>query len=155
MGFCMFELKVLQPLVFMFTIWPSIIWLVWSLSLCILVVLCPHVLALYCLCIKKIPLIKSLDPYFGYCENDQVCIKVHTMVQEQESIIYMVWCAMVLVLQISLMLRIWFLSCNSLMLRMWQVFIMLHDYEVRLHAIVVWIVTSKRFPQTSCIYGTI
>ena len=32
------------------------------------------------------------------------------------------------------------------MLRMWQVFIMLHAYKVRLHATVVWIATSKRFP---------
>ena len=68
-----------QPLVITFTIWPLVIWLVWSLSICILVVLCPHVLALYCLCIKKIPLIKSLDPCYGYCENDQVCIKVHNV----------------------------------------------------------------------------
>ena len=170
-----------QPLVLMFTIWPSNIWLVWFLFLCILVVLCPHVLALYCLCIKKIPLITSLDPCFGYCENDQVCSKIHTMFvwstilnigrgwlsKKFTHVVLCMWLMNKLVLSTRFDVLSFLFKQDSLMLRMWSLPCIfshvenmagskkLRVSEVRLHATFVWIDTRKRSTQTFYMYHTI
>ena len=124
---------------------------------------------------SKFTIIKSLDPWFGYCENDQVYIKVCTVCCVKPRIftleehgspksLHMWVLCMWLMNKLALSTRFDVLSFlfkqDSLMLRMWSlpcIFSHVENMagskklpvsEVRLHATFVWIDTRKISTQT-------